>query len=118
VAIRWVLQGLLFVARCCSAACEMPAAGGFENTGVAAGLNKGHVVTRFTGSDGMTKKNSKPKHRKGVRTTHATAGAAGRLPAPSGACSRAPRRRHTRSRLTRCDPAAAEPGAEACAVHP
>jgi hypothetical protein len=44
----------------------MPAAGGFHNTGLAAGLNKGHVVTRFTGADGLNKKNSKPKHRKGV----------------------------------------------------
>ena len=46
---------------------KMPSAGGFENSGIAAGLGKGHQVTRFTGSDGLAKKNSKPKHRKGVR---------------------------------------------------
>ena len=42
----------------------MPAAGGFHNTGIAAGISKGHVVTRFTGADGLNKKNLKPKHRK------------------------------------------------------
>lgn len=45
---------------------KMPAAGGFHNTGLAAGISKGHVVTRFTGADGLNKKNLKPKHRKGV----------------------------------------------------
>ena len=53
---------------CCVVVLEqkMPAAGGFHNTGIAAGISKGHVVTRFTGADGLNKKNVKPKHRKGV----------------------------------------------------
>ena len=49
----------------------MPSAGGMNNTGVAAGLNKGHVVTRFTDADGSVKKNSQPKHRRSVRSSSA-----------------------------------------------
>ena len=58
----------------------------------AAGLGKGHQVTRFTGSDGLAKKNSKPKHRKGVRchTSHSRGGGAAPCSPASGACSRAP----------------------------
>ena len=107
----------------------MPSAGGFENTGIAAGLNKGFVVTRFTGPDGTNKKNLKPKHCKGVRRLPPESPApplssvwAGGAAPPRGARCRAAQplclALQTVLLTEVCCAAPTERCPEACAVHP